>query len=53
MRKENENLRRRNLDYAIRGNLIIPLLFLDSEDFLHLINEAEAGKFQMIHGRGK
>lgn len=45
--------RRRNLDYAIVGNLIIPLLFLPSEDFIQLIDDAEAGLVQMVHTPAK
>lgn len=43
--------RRRNLDYAVAGNLIIPLLLLESEQFLCLIEDAEAGRVQMVYCR--
>ncbi|WP_176706375.1 hypothetical protein [Paenibacillus hemerocallicola] len=37
----------RYLDYATTGNLIIPMLFLDSEQYMQLIDDCEAGKLEM------
>lgn len=39
------------LDYAIDGNVIYPLLFLDSEQYLKVIDDCEAGKLVMINKR--
>lgn len=38
----------RFLDYAKKGNLLIPLLFLDSDQYLQLIDDCEAGKYDLI-----
>lgn len=37
----------RFLDYATKENLIIPVLFLDSDHFLKLIDECETGLFTL------
>ena len=38
-----------HLDYAVRGNLIIPLLLVPHEEFMPLVNACEAGEFVMVH----
>jgi len=37
-----------HLDYVTRGNLIIPLLWVtDTDQFMYLVRESEAGRFVM------
>ena len=37
-----------HLDYVVRGNLIIPLLFVtDTDQFMQLVRESEAGRYVM------
>lgn len=35
------------LDYAVQGNIIVPLVFLDSEQFITLVNDYDSFKMYL------
>lgn len=39
----------RYLDYVKLGNLIVPIMFMDSDDYIRLIGESAAGRIDIIH----
>lgn len=41
----------RNLDYAVYGNLIVPLLLFEAEDWFRIDDDGEAGKCRIEHRR--
>lgn len=45
--------RSRNLDYVKFGNLIVPILFMDSNDYIKLVGESAEGRVEIIHKQKK
>lgn len=41
--------RKYDLDYVVDGNTIYPLLFQNTDQFLQMIEDSEAGKLKMVH----
>ncbi len=43
----------RYLDYVKFDNLIVPILFMDSDDYIKLVGESAAGRMEIIHKQKK
>ena len=38
-----------HLDYAVRGNLIVPFMLVHPDDFMPLVQACERGEFVMVN----